>query len=135
MFERPPAVSHTGAPTKALLVALDFGAIDYAESKSELDLLVSGAGLQVLGMVEGKRSRPDSALYAGSGKVQEIAKLREEMEADLVIFNHELSPAQQRNLERELDCRVIDRTSLILDIFAQRAKSHEGKVQVELAQL
>ena len=116
-------------------MALDFGAIDYAESKSELDLLVSGAGLKVLGIVEGKRSRPDSALYAGSGKVQEIAALREETDADLVIFNHELSPAQQRNLERELNCRVIDRTSLILDIFAQRAKSHEGKVQVELAQL
>jgi GTPase len=136
MFERPaPARSSGSAPTKALLVALDFGALDHAESKAELQLLVQSAGLAVLGVVEGKRQRPDSALFAGSGKVQEIAALCEELEAELVIFNHALSPAQQRNLEGELKCRVIDRTSLILDIFAQRAKSHEGKVQVELAQL
>lgn len=134
MFERPASALNV-APTQALLVALDFGAIDYAESQSELALLAHGAGLSVLGIVQGKRSRPDPALFAGSGKVQEIAALRAQTEADLVIFNHELSPAQQRNLERELNCRVIDRTSLILDIFAQRAQSHEGKVQVELAQL
>ncbi|HKO88344.1 MAG TPA: GTPase HflX [Burkholderiales bacterium] len=135
MFERPAPITAEAAPTKALLVALDFGAIDYAESQSELALLVQSAGLIVLGIVQGKRSRPDSALFAGSGKVQEIAETCAQTGAELVIFNHALSPAQQRNLEAELKCRVIDRTSLILDIFAQRAQSHEGKVQVELAQL
>ena len=136
MFERPaPARNSLTEPTKALLVALDFGALDHAESKAELQLLVQSAGLVVLGVVEGKRQRPDPALFAGSGKVQEIAALRAECDADLVVFNHALSPAQQRNLEGELKVRVIDRTSLILDIFAQRAQSHEGKVQVELAQL
>jgi GTP-binding protein HflX len=85
--------------------------------------------------VEGRRSRPDPALFAGSGKVEELARVRAATGASVVIFNHELSPAQQRNLERAVGCRVVDRTSLILDIFAQRASSHEGKVQVELAQL
>ena len=86
-------------------------------------------------MVRGKRSRPDPATFAGSGKVEEVAAVVRAHEADVVIFNHALSPAQERNLERGLECRVIDRTTLILDIFAQRAKSHEGKLQVELAQL
>jgi len=85
--------------------------------------------------VQGKRSRPDAALFVGSGKADEIAALVAATEADVVVFNHELSPAQERNLERRLQCRVIDRTSLILDIFASRAKSAEGKLQVELAQL
>ncbi len=85
--------------------------------------------------MQGKRSRPDAALFVGSGKADEIAALVAATEADVVIFNHELSPAQERNLERRLQCRVIDRTSLILDIFARRAQSAEGKLQVELAQL
>jgi GTP-binding protein HflX len=85
--------------------------------------------------VEGRRARPDPALFAGTGKVDEIARARAQALARVVIFNHELSPAQLRNLERRLECRVVDRTSLILDIFAQRASSHEGKLQVELAQL
>jgi GTP-binding protein HflX len=89
----------------------------------------------VAAVVEGKRQRPDSALYAGSGKVQEIADTVQQQQAAMVIFNHDLTPAQQRNLVGRLRVRVIDRTALILDIFAQRAKSHEGKVQVELAQL
>jgi GTP-binding protein HflX len=85
--------------------------------------------------VKGKRSKPDPATFAGSGKVDEITAAAEQTGASLIVFNHDLSPAQQRNLEQRLRRRVIDRSSLILDIFAQRAKSHEGKLQVELAQL
>lgn len=119
----------------AVLVSLDFGAADYAESLEELRLLAESAGVHAVAVVEGRRQRPDPALYAGSGKVQEIANVLERHQASTVIFNHDLSPAQQRNLTTRLQARVIDRTALILDIFAQRAKSHEGKVQVELAQL
>jgi GTP-binding protein HflX len=119
----------------AVLVALDFGRDDHAASRTELEALVTSAGARVLAVVEGRRSRPDPALFAGSGKVEELARVRAATGASVVIFNHELSPAQQRNLERAVGCRVVDRTSLILDIFAQRASSHEGKVQVELAQL
>ena len=129
MFERP-ARGET-----AVLVALDLGASDYAESLQELQLLAASAGAGVRAVVRGRRARPDPALFAGSGKVREIAAALAESGADLAIFNHELSPAQQRNLERELGHRVVDRTSLILDIFAQRARTNEGKVQVELAQL
>ncbi len=124
----------TGADT-AVLVSLDFGVSDYAESLEELRLLAESAGVRSVAIVEGKRQRPDPAFYAGSGKVQEIAEIVERLEAPLVIFNHDLSPAQMRNLTAKLNTRVIDRTMLILDIFAQRAQSHEGKVQVELAQL
>lgn len=119
----------------AILVSLNFGGGSYAESLEELRQLAVSDKLTILAVVEGKRSRPDSATYAGSGKVDEIALVLEQTDAAMVIFNHDLSPAQQRNLEKRLQCRVIDRTSLILDIFAQRAKSHEGKLQVELAQL
>jgi GTPase len=125
----------TTAANTAVLVSLDFGAPDYAESLEEFRLLVESAGVQSIAMIGGKRQRPDSALYAGSGKVDEIAALVEEREVPLVIFNHDLSPAQMRNLSARLNARVIDRTMLILDIFALRAQSHEGKVQVELAQL
>lgn len=119
----------------AVLVSLDFGDSDYAESVEELQQLAESAGLRVAAAVGGKRSAPDASLFAGAGKVDEIAALARDSDASLVIFNHELSPAQERNLERRLSRRVIDRTSLILDIFAQRARSHEGKLQVELAQL
>jgi GTPase len=129
LFER-----HAGGE-RVILVALDFGDPDFAESVAELRLLASGAGLDILGEVQGKRSRPDAALFVGSGKADEIAALVLATEAEVVIFNHELSPAQERNLERRLQCRVIDRVSLILDIFARRAQSAEGKLQVELAQL
>jgi len=129
MFERP------GSGDAAILVSLDFGDSDYEESLEELRRLTESAGVGILGVVLGKRSRPDAALFAGSGKVDEIAGAVADSEANLVIFDHELSPAQQRNLEQRLKCRVLDRTSLILDIFAQRAQSHEGKLQVELAQL
>ena len=129
MFER-----HAGGE-RVILVALDFGTPDFLESVAEFRLLASGAGLEILGEVQGKRSRPDAALFVGSGKADEIAALVAATEADVVIFNHELSPAQERNLERRLHCRVIDRVTLILDIFARRAQSAEGKLQVELAQL
>ena len=129
MFER-----HAGGE-RVILVALDFGTPDFMESVAEFRLLATGAGLDILGEVQGKRSRPDAALFVGSGKADEIAALVAATEADVVIFNHELSPAQERNLERRLHCRVIDRVTLILDIFARRAQSAEGKLQVELAQL
>ena len=127
-FERP-----TGGD-RALVVALDLG----RESKSRLDeiaALAESAGATVVGNIGGRRSRPDPALFAGRGKVEEIAAARRDGAADLVIFDHALSGVQQRNLEQALECRVVDRTSLILDIFAQRARSAEGKLQVELAQL
>ncbi|WP_137937548.1 GTPase HflX [Chitinivorax sp. B] len=129
MFDR-----HQGGD-EAVLVCLDFGDADYEDSLIELRELASSAGIVTLAVVQGKRSRPDPALFAGSGKVDEIAEVVRTYGAQVVIFNHQLSPAQERNLERRMQCRVVDRTSLILDIFAQRARSHEGKLQVELAQL
>jgi GTP-binding protein HflX len=120
---------------RAVLVGLDFGESDYAESLAEAKELAASAGVGALTVVKGRRDRPDPALFAGKGKVEEIAGVVAETHASLAIFNHQLSPVQERNLEQRLNCRVIDRTSLILDIFAQRARSHEGKVQVELAQL
>ena len=120
---------------RAVLVSIDFGEPDEAESVEELRRLTESANALPLAVVTGRRARPDAALFAGAGKVEEIAGRVAETQADVVIFNHELTPSQQRNLEGRLRCRVIDRTSLILDIFAQRAQSHEGKLQVELAQL
>ena len=114
---------------------MDFGKGDFAASLEELSLLAKSAGAEPVTTITGKRSSPDAALFVGSGKANEVADAILDHEIDLVIFNHALSPAQQRNLERHLKVRVVDRTSLILDIFAQRAQSHEGKVQVELAQL
>jgi GTPase len=134
-FPARAARAHGAASEGAVLVALEFGRDDHAASRAELEALVTSAGARVLAVVTGRRSRPDPALFAGSGKVEELARVRAATGAALVIFNHELSPAQERNLERAVGCRVVDRTSLILDIFAQRASSHEGKVQVELAQL
>jgi GTP-binding protein HflX len=96
---------------------------------------VQSAGIRRFQVVKGKRERPDARLYAGSGKVQQIGRAVAELNAAYVVFNHELSPAQERNLEKELRCRVMDRTELILEIFAQRAQTSEGKLQVELAQL
>ncbi|PJC05608.1 MAG: GTPase HflX [Gallionellales bacterium CG_4_9_14_0_8_um_filter_55_61] len=122
-------------PEAAVLVSIDFGDEDYRESLEELRLLAETAGVCVAATVEARRQRPDAALFAGSGKVHEIAEMVVEQDIPLVIFNHDLSPAQMRNLTLQLQTRVIDRTMLILDIFAQRAQSHEGKVQVELAQL
>ena len=120
---------------RAALVGVDFGKAGFAESLNELSLLSSSAGAEPVITITGKRASPDAALFVGSGKADEIAHAILDHQLDLVIFNHALSPAQQRNLERRLEINVVDRTSLILDIFAQRAQSHEGKVQVELAQL
>ncbi len=129
MFDRP------GSGIQAVLVGLDFGEADYAESLQEIQLLAASAGVDARALVKGRRQQPDPALFAGKGKVEEIADAVAASHATLAIFNHELSPVQERNLEKRLNCRVVDRTSLILDIFAQRARSHEGKLQVELAQL
>jgi GTPase len=129
MFERP------ASGEKAVLVQLDFGEGDFAERLSEFNLLVGSARARPLAVVAGRRARPDPALFAGKGKVAEIGDAVSLHQADVVVFNHDLSPGQQRNLEHTLECRVVDRSSLILDIFALRAKSHEGKLQVELAQL
>lgn len=119
----------------AILVSLDFGDPGYEESLEELKQLAISAGITIRGVLEGKRDRPDAKYFLGSGKAEELAELVKATESRAVVFNHDLSPSQQRNLERLLECRVADRTGLILDIFAQRAKSHEGKLQVELAQL
>jgi GTP-binding protein HflX len=119
----------------AALVGIDFGKIDFEASLEELSLLAQSAGAHPAVTLTGRRSSPDAALFLGSGKAEELRLACEANDIELVIFNHALAPAQQRNLERALNRRVIDRTSLILDIFAQRARSHEGKLQVELAQL
>src|SRR4029450_12471138 len=129
MFERPQFGD------RALLVNLDLGEPDQAARVAELKELAVSCGLEVVGLVQGRRERPDPATFAGRGQVAELAAAVATLRASLVIFNHQLSPAQERNLERQVSCRVIDRVSLILDIFAQRARSHEGKLQVELAQL
>ncbi|MEB3768379.1 ribosome rescue GTPase HflX [Acinetobacter sp. MD2] len=101
----------------------------------EFQLLAKSAGAEILEIVSVPRVKPDAKFFIGSGKAEEIAERVKILEIDLVIFNHALSPAQKRNLEKVLECRVIDRTGLILDIFALRARTHEGKLQVELAQL
>ena len=129
MFDRP------GRGTDAVLVSLDAGGADYAENLAEMQQLAAGAGVAVRAVIKGRRLRPEPATFAGSGKVGEIAAAVAAHGVAVAIFNHELTPVQERNLERHLNCRVIGRTSLILDIFAQRARSHEGKLQVELAQL
>jgi GTP-binding protein HflX len=133
MLDHP--TGNMASTNSAVLVSLDFSSGGHAESLNELRQLAASDALEISAVVNGKRIRPDPALFAGTGKIEEIASTLEHTGASLVIFNHELTPAQQRNLEQRLGCRVIDRTSLILDIFAQRAQSHEGKLQVELAQL
>jgi GTPase len=120
---------------RAALVGIDFGAGDFNASLEELSLLARSAGAEPITTITAKRSSPDAAYFVGSGKADEIGHACADQKLDIVIFNHALSPAQQRNLEKRLQIRVLDRTSLILDIFAQRAQSHEGKLQVELAQL
>jgi GTP-binding protein HflX len=132
LLDRPAAAAD---PLAAILVCLDFGDPGYEEGVEEVVRLVESAGVRRHQVVGGRRSPPDSKLYAGSGKVGEIARAAVELNAACVVFNHSLSPAQGRNLEKELQRRVIDRTELILEIFAQRAQTSEGKLQVELAQL
>ncbi|MDV6320349.1 ribosome rescue GTPase HflX [Chromohalobacter sp. HP20-39] len=128
-FERPDAGE------TAVLVHVDFHDEQEREDPGEFLELVRSSGVTPATLIEGSRRRPDPKTFIGSGKLEEIREVRELHGADIVIFNHALSPSQERNLERALKSRVLDRTGLILDIFAQRARTHEGKLQVELAQL
>lgn len=128
-FER-----HEGGE-RAILVHMEMGQEGEREDANELKELVTSAGAHPITMIGGTRAHPHPKTYIGSGKVEEIRLAVKEHEAEIVIFNHSLSPGQERNLEHEFQCRVLDRTGLILDIFAQRARTHEGKLQVELAQL
>lgn len=128
-FERP------GGGERAILVHLDGQDPAAREDPQEFQELARSAGAEAVGFVNVPRHQPSAKFLIGSGKVEELHDLVKDGEAELVIFNHTLTPSQERNLERALECRVLDRTGLILDIFAQRARTHEGKLQVELAQL
>ncbi|HEU5179076.1 MAG TPA: GTPase HflX, partial [Burkholderiales bacterium] len=132
MLDRPAAAAD---PQAAVIVCLDLGDDHYEESVEEVVRLVESAGVRRHQVVKGRRQRPDPKFYAGSGKVAEIRRAAEALNAMYVVFNHALSPAQERNVEKEIIRRVMDRTELILEIFAQRAQTSEGKLQVELAQL
>ncbi|ARU55908.1 GTPase HflX [Oleiphilus messinensis] len=129
MFDRPDSGE------RAVLVHLDFHRDSEKEDPQEFKELVVSAGVEPVDFVTGVRDQPSPRYFIGTGKLDELKSVVEAHEAELVLFNHSLSPSQERNLEKELKCRVIDRTGLILDIFAQRARTHEGKLQVELAQL
>ncbi len=128
-FDRPESGE------RAVLVHLNLASESQREDPREFEELVLSAGGDPVAYVMGARATPDPRTFVGSGKLEEIASQVREHEAEIVMFNHALRPSQERNLERELQCRVLDRTGLILDIFAQRARTHEGKLQVELAQL
>ncbi|MCG7199016.1 GTPase HflX [Marinobacter pelagius] len=129
MFERPDVGE------RAVLVHIDFTAYEDSEDLEEFRELVTSAGVEPVAVVSGSRKQPSPRLFVGEGKLEEIRDAIAAYEADVVLFNHALSPSQERNIERDLKCRVLDRTGVILDIFAQRARTHEGKLQVELAQL
>jgi GTP-binding protein HflX len=131
----PAVPSAARDPAAAVIVCLDLGDPEYDAGTEEMVRLVESAGGARHALVRGRRERPDPKFFAGSGKVDEIRRSAEALNAAFIIFNHELSPAQARNLERVLDRRVLDRRELILEIFAQRAQTTEGKLQVELAQL
>ncbi len=122
-------------PRTAVIVCLDLGEAAYEDGVEEIVRLVQSAGIARHRVVRGRRQRPDPKLFCGRGKAEEVAAAAAELNAGFVVFNHELSPAQERNLERELGHPVMDRTEVILEIFAQRARTSEGKLQVELAQL
>ena len=128
-FERPESGEI------AVLVHLDLHDEAEREDPKEFEELALSAGADPVALVAGSRNRPSPQYFVGQGKAQEIAEIARQHDARLVLFNHTLSPSQERNLEQLLECRVLDRTGLILDIFAQRARTHEGKLQVELAQL
>ncbi|MBR9829260.1 MAG: GTPase HflX [Oceanospirillales bacterium] len=128
-FERPESGE------RAILVHVELAREADRENPRELEELALSAGADPVAFLTGSRAEPSPKFFLGKGKIEELRDLVHEHEAELVIFNHSLRPAQERNLERELQCRVLDRTGLILDIFAQRARTHEGKLQVELAQL
>ena len=120
---------------RVLIVYVDFYKSTVDDAYSEFIQLVDSSGLDIIGSIEAPRQFPDAELFVGKGKVDEITEQAEQLNADVVIFNYPLTPAQERNLENHIKVRVIDRIGLILDIFAQRARSYEGKLQVELAQL
>ncbi len=128
-FERPDSGE------LAVLVHLELSQIEFTNDPREFEELVISAGGDPAAFITGQRPSPHAKFFIGTGKLDELKHAVMQNEAQVVIFNHELSPSQERNLERELECRVLDRTGLILDIFAQRARTHEGKLQVELAQL
>lgn len=129
LFERP------NSGERAILVHLNLNSEDEREDADEFVQLVTSAGGDPVAFITGQRQHPDPRSFVGSGKLAEIRQALQDHDGELVLFNHALSPSQERNIERELQCRVLDRTGLILDIFAQRARTHEGKLQVELAQL
>lgn len=128
-FERPDSGE------RAVLVHLEMADETEQEDRREFKELVTSAGAEPVEFLVARRSRPDPKYFVGSGKVEEIRQAVISNAAEVVLFNHALTPTQERNLERQLQCRVLDRTGLILDIFAQRARTYEGKLQVELAQL
>ena len=121
--------------TQAIVIGIDFNDALFDDRLTEMVELVTSAGASVVQTMTGKRTKPDVSTYAGSGKIDDIAAAVVEHDVNLIVFNHQLSPIQIRNIERVVGVRVIDRTDLILDIFAQRARSAEGKLQVELAQM
>ena len=127
-----PAIPPTA---RAILVGVDFGLPHFDSELQELGLLAQTAGLTPVARLTCKRKAPDAALFVGSGKADEIKWLAEQHGAQEILFDQSLSPAQQRNLERHIGLPVNERTLLILEIFAQRARSHEGKLQVELARM
>lgn len=129
MFERYQAGE------QAVLVHVDFPDESSKEDLNEFKMLVSSAGVQALTVITGKRSTPHPRFFVGSGKAEEIRDAVQLVGANVILFNHSLTPSQEKNIEALCECRVVDRTTLILDIFAQRARTHEGKLQVELAQL
>ena len=129
MFDRPRSGE------RALLVRIGAGRQPAPADLEELSALASSAGAVPVGTITGSRPRPDPRFYMGSGKADEVKARAEELSADVILVDHALSPSQERNLEKHIGRRVLDRSGLILDIFAQRARSHEGKLQVELAQL
>lgn len=128
-FERPDFGE------RAVLVHIKLNSESEPEDPREFEELVISAGGDPVEFLTGSRTSPHAKFFVGTGKLEEISSAVQSSQAELVIFNHNLSPSQERNIEAELKCRVLDRTGLILDIFAQRARTHEGKLQVELAQL
>jgi len=138
LFDRPTthaAFEDSAEKEAVVLVHLNFRDPDFSEVEQEFIELVKSTNAKIASIVHGNRQRPDPKFFAGSGKIEEIRQEVLAHNAALVMFNHDLSPSQERNIEAKLECRVIGRTGLILDIFARRARSHEGKLQVELAQL
>lgn len=123
------------AGEQAILVHVDFPDESSREDLQEFKMLVSSAGVESLAVATGKRNTPHPKFFVGSGKASEIAEMVKLYDANVILFNHSLSPSQEKHIEALCQCRVVDRTTLILDIFAQRARTHEGKMQVELAQL